>query len=374
MPKPSNLMADSHSLIVLAPHALRDWRDRPRRFLDPLPLPAHGRAIVGAWFQNDEELEQRYHRRQGTVRRMTAAFSLIMRHYSALNEARMIYCLDGMHYAVLLMLAHSGLFRAEGKIIRRPAFHDKAWQNLASRLRDAAPAFQVECITQEQFATASAHLGAHRVVYRQWKIDTDWFRPEPEVLHLRAVLPGNISRDESIVPPLLHRGLSITRIARLPHLAQHYAAEVADPRFELVTNASHHEYRDHLNAAPAVLLPIIPCDGSAGLTAAMEAIAAGIPVLANRSMGLTELFDACRYPVPMLNNLNPDAWARAYRRIEEQHESPEFAEELEAARQLLLQRHRILPDGEDWAHIFATAYSTELSSAVSETAGASSPA
>jgi hypothetical protein len=307
-------------------------------------MPFHSKALVGAWFENDEQLERDYHRRQrGTARRMADAFMLIARNYAALNRAHMIYCLDGMHYALLLQLSRAGLFRTQGKIIRRVAFHDTAWKNLATRLQNAAPAFQIECITHEQFDSASAHLGAHRVISRPWKI----------------VLPGNISRDESIVPSLLHRGISITRIARVPTLQQHYAAEIADPRFELVTNVSHREYLDYLHAAPAVLLPIIPCDGSAGLTAAMEAIAAGIPVLANRSMGLTELFAECRYPVPMLDNLDPDAWAHAYRQVEEQHESPDFIEELEASRKLLLKHHRILPSGDDWSQMFDAACAAE---------------
>lgn len=368
-----SLMDDSSSLVVLAPYALHEWGGRPRRFLDPSPMPRCGEAVVGAWFDNDEQLERDYHRRQrGTARRVAAALSLIVRSYSALKKARMIYCLDGMHYALLLQMAHSGLFRTDGKIIRRFAFHEKAWQNLARRLQDAPPAFQLECITHEQFASASSHLGAHRVILRPWKIDADWFQPAPDTLHLRTVLPGNISRDESLVPQLLHRGISITRIARLESLQKHYAAEIADPRFELVTNASHQAYRDHLLAAPVVLLPIIPCDNPAGLTAAMEAIAAGIPVLANRSMGLTELFAECRYPLPMLSSLDPDAWAHAYHQIEGQHDSPELVEQLETSRRLLLEHRSILPGGDDWAQLYTAACAAEISATLPLPATASS--
>ncbi len=366
-------MAEPSSLVVLAPYALRNWEGRPRRYLDAHPMPAGGKALVGAWFDNDEEVEREYHRkRNGLVRRMAAACGLVLRHYSTLRQARMIYCLDGMHYAMLLMLSQYGLFNAEGKIIRRKAFHDKVWQNLASRLRSAPAAFQLECITHEQFAASSEHLGPGRMILRPWKIDTDWFQPAPEVLHLRAMLPGNISRDESIVPPLLHQGLSITRIARLGHLAKHYAAEIADPRFELVTNASHQEYREHLHAATAVLLPILKCDNPAGLTAAMEAISAGIPLLVNRSMGLTELLAECRYPVPMLDNLDPAAWARAYHRIEEMRESPEFAEKLDAARRLLIQHRSVLPGGDDWAQIHTAACAAAPTAPVRQPESASS--
>ncbi|MGV3660147.1 MAG: hypothetical protein ACO1TE_08175 [Prosthecobacter sp.] len=349
-------MADASSLVVVTPYALREWADRPRRCFDPAPLPPGGTALVGAWFDDDEQVEREYHRRRsGPFRRMVAAVRLLIRGQAALRRARMIYCLDGMHYALLLMLSQNGWFPTEGKIIRRYVFHDKAWQNLSARLRTAAPAFQLELITHEQFASAAGHLGAGRVVFRPWKIDTAWFKPEPEALHLRALLPGNASRDESLVPPLLHRGISITRVGRLESLAARYAAEVADPRFELVTNASHREYLAHLHAAPAVLLPILPCDDSAGLTAAMEAMAAGIPILANRSTGLTELFAACQYPVPMVNGLDPDTWARAYHRLEEDFESPGFLNQLDVSRRLLIERHALLPPGQDWAHIFHTA-------------------
>lgn len=353
-------MAEPSQLVVLAPYALRDWSGRPRRFLDPSPMPFRGKALVGAWFDNDEQLERDYHRRQrGNARRILGALRLIVANWPALRSARMIYCLDGVHHALLLKLAQAGLFRVEGKTIRRLAFHDTAWKNIAGSLHGAPPAFQVECITREQFDSASRQLGAHRVISRPWKIDTGWFKPDPEAPRLRVVLPGNISRDESIVPPLLHQGISITRIARVPTLERHYAAEVADPRFELVMNASHVDYLGHLHAAPAVLLPIVPCDGSAGLTAAMEAIAAGIPVLANRSMGLTELFAECHYPVPMLDNLDPAAWARACHAVEARHGDPVFVEELAKSRRLLLKYHRILPAGDDWAQIFAAACPAE---------------
>ncbi|MBL9176986.1 MAG: hypothetical protein JNM65_02920 [Verrucomicrobiaceae bacterium] len=353
-------MVESSQLVVLAPYALRDWSGRPRRFLDPSPMPFRGKALVGAWFDNDEQLERDYHRRQrGNARRIIAAFRLVVANWNALRKARMIYCLDGIHYAFLLKLARTGLFPAAGKIIRRLAFHDSAWKNIAGSLQGAPTAFQIECITREQFDSASSQLGAHRVISRPWKIDTGWFKPDPDVPRLRVVLPGNISRDESIVPPLLHQGISITRIARVPALERHYAAEIADPRFDLVLNASHVEYLGHLRAAPAVLLPIVPCDGSAGLTAAMEAIAAGVPVIANRSMGLTELFAECHYPVPMLDKLDPAAWARACHKIEELHDDPVFTEELGKSRKLLLKHHRILPAGDDWARIFAAACGVE---------------
>ena len=325
-------------------------------------MPVQGKALIGAWFQNDEQLECEYHRKQcGALRRLSAALRLVRQNYAAIHRARMIYCLDGMHYTVLLLLSRCGLFRTKGKIIRRVAYHDAALQRLASSLQNAAPAFQVECITSEQYAVVSPRLGAHRVILRPWKIDTGWFQPADDVPKTRTLLPGNISRDESIVAPLLHAGFSITRIARIESLRPRFAEEIADPRFELVLNASHREYLEHLHAAPIVLLPIVPCDNPAGLTAAMEAISAGVPVLANHSMGLTELFSECHYPVPMLHNLDPKTWARACHQIEEQRDSSEFIAALENSRQMLLKRHSILPADEDWVQIFAEACTADSS-------------
>lgn len=368
-------MADSSQLVVLAPHALYDYSGRPRRFLDAVPMPSHGRALVGAWFQNDEQLECNYSRKQSSaLRRLGAAFRFVWKHYGTLRRARMIYCLNGMHYTVMLLLSRCGLFSTEGKIIRRVAYHDAALQRLASSLKNASPAFQIDCITSEQFATTARQLGAHRVILRPWKIDTGWFQPADDVPKTRILLPGNISRDESIVAPLLHGGLSITRMARIPSLLPRFADEIANPRFELVMNASHREYLEHLHAAPVVLLPIVPCDNPAGLTAAMEAISAGVPVLANHSMGLTELFSECRYPVPMLHNLDPDAWARACHLIEDQRDSPDFLAALEHSRQLLLKRHSILPAGEDWEQIFAEASIADSSISEAAFGAASSPA
>lgn len=349
-------MSETAQLIVAAPYALSERGGRPRRHLDPEPLPACARAVVGAWFKNDEELEREYHRKQrGTLQRMRAAMRLIVRNHAALRRARMIYCLDGMEYALLLLLARCGLFRTEGKVIRRVAFHDTAWQKLAPRLKNAAPAFQIECITREQLESATQELGEQRVVPRPWKIDAEWFLPAEDTPKTRAILPGNISRDESIVAPLLQRGLSITRIGRADALRERFETEMANPRFELVTNATHREYLAHLHSAPMVLLPIVPCDGSAGLTAAMEAISAGVPVLANRSMGLSELFSECRYPVRMLESLDPSEWAHACQQLDEERNSPEFLNDLENSRQIFLKHHSVLPAGEDWAQMLAEA-------------------
>ncbi|WP_395743754.1 glycosyltransferase [Prosthecobacter sp.] len=344
-------------LVVLAPHALRRLSGRPARYLDPLPMPACGRALIGATFEDDEELEREYIRRQtGALRRMRASLGLIFRNRGALRQADMIYCLDGMHYNLLLLLARAGLFRARGKIIRRLAFHDSILKTLAPLLKKAAGGFQIEFISHEQCARAAGQIAAERVVHRTWKIDCEWYHP-PAVVAAEgpALLTGNASRDDAMVDGLLQRGMRVTRIGRSDRLAARFAAHEANPNFRLITNASHVVYREVLQASSVVLLPILECDDPAGMTAALESMASGIPVIANRSMGLSELFAACEYPVAMMENRDPEAWAGAIREVQQKLKSPDFTAALGRAREFLLKHHHVLPGGEDWSEVHRAA-------------------
>jgi glycosyltransferase involved in cell wall biosynthesis len=120
------------------------------------------------------------------------------------------------------------------------------------------------------------------------------------------------------------------------------------PGFSLVVNAPHREYREHLHGAKAVLLPIEPCDEPAGLTAALEAVACGVPVLANRSMGICALFEVCDYPLPVVGDLSAEAWLRAVRDLESRKLDPTFQEGLRVSRDLLRKKHGMLPGTGDW--------------------------
>jgi glycosyltransferase involved in cell wall biosynthesis len=345
-------------LLVLAPHALRQLHDRPRRYLDALPLPRCGRALIGALYENDEQLEREYIQMQtGAFTRIRAALRLILRNYGALHRADMIYCLDGMHYNVLLFMARIGVFRARNKIIRRLAFHDSIIKTLAPLLKKAAPGFQIEFITHEQCSSASRHLATGRIIHRPWKIDGAWYQPPVSRSRAEgpALLPGNASRDEAMVDGLLHQGVKVTRVGRSDRLSQRFAAHSSDPNFRLLTNVSHLIYRDILQSSSVVLLPILPCDDPAGLTAALECIATGIPVIANRSMGLSELFAACDYPVPMMDERDPAAWAQAIQQTRQKLQSPEFITALDRSRVFLLKQHDILPGGEDWTEVYGAA-------------------
>lgn len=353
------MAAESPSpLVVLAPFGVRTWKDRPRRYLDIHPMPPEGHAVVDEWFESDDEVTKCFHLRpRGNMTRLLTALRLVWRNRRALREARFIYCLDGMHFSALLMLARFGLFKARGKTIRRYCFHDSAVRRLAPMLQRADAAFQIECITRQQCETGTRLLGEGRMVFRPWKIDTEWYQPDASPQKGACLLAGNACRDDAMVDGLLARGIAVTRAGRADALQRRFAAQNGNPLFKLALNTSHPDYLTLLRSSRAVLLPILPCDEPAGLTAAMEAIVCEVPILANRSMGIAELFQACRYPLPLIDSLDPDAWAVALRDLEAQKASTTFREAIAASRRHLLDQFAILPEGRDWLEMLAGASS-----------------
>ena len=352
------MSSSSQPLVVLAPYGVRTWKDRPRRYLDIQPMPDKGCAVVDEWFESDDEVTKHYHLRpRSNASRLVTAFRLIWKNRRAIRDARFIYCLDGMHFSVLLMLARVGLFKTAGKTIRRYCFHDSAVRRLAPMLKQAAPAFQLECITRQQVEKGASLLGEGRMVFRSWKIDTEWYQSDASPQNGACLLAGNACRDEALVDGLLALGIAVTRAGRADSLQRRFAAQIANPLFKLALNTSHPDYLRLLRSSRAVLLPILPCDEPAGLTAAMEAIVCEIPILANRSMGIAELFESCRYPLPLIDSLDPDAWSVALCYLEAQKTSTAFREALKASRQCLLVQHSILPEGRDWLEILAGASS-----------------
>ncbi len=339
-------------LLVISPHALRSWKDRPRRFLDPLPLPQSGTAAVSAWFDSDEDLVRLYFgRRQGRAETLIKCLRLLFQHRSQLRKASLIYCLDAASFATLIFLSRLGWIDCRGKAIRRYCFHDSTVEKLVPLVKRSHQAFQIEVITHQQLARANSLLGSERVVLREWKIDAEWYHPAHRPETKRLLLPGNASRDDSMVDSLLERGFPITRAGREHSLQKRFSAYQGRAGFSLSTNSSHLEYRDLLQNSSTVLLPILPCDDPAGLTAALEAILCRVPLLANRSMGLSELFQDCAYPVPMLDNLDADKWAQAASWLDQRRHSDEFKSALEASRQRIIQNRAILPDGGDWSRM-----------------------
>jgi glycosyltransferase involved in cell wall biosynthesis len=272
----------------------------------------------------------------------------LLRHLGALRRTQAIYCLDGAYFEGLMLLSRAPLLNVSEKTIRRYSFHDRLVEAIAPRLKRAHPAFQIEMITHSQVRSAREKLGHERVVLRPWKIDADWyrFRQQPPATGSFFLCPGNIHRAESLLPSLLDQDAS-WRLIR----ASRSARDVRHPRVEARVNTPHAEYLKLLQTTRCAWLPIEPCDEPAGLTAAMEAIATGTPLLANASLGITELFDECDYPLPPLADLNTDSWAGAIRRLESLLHSDDFLCALARSREKLISRRGILPDGADWGEI-----------------------
>lgn len=180
----------------------------------------------------------------------------------------------------------------------------------------------------------------------------EWFRPGSGGVGGQAegalLLAGNMHRGENLVEGLLNEGMRVTRSGRHSGLRRRHERSLSRDGFELVANARHEEYLERLRGASALLLPILACDEPAGLTAAMEALACGGPVLANESMGIAELFAECEYPVRLVGDLSAGAWSAAWRELGERRAESSFLLGLERAQEKMLERHRMLPGAGDW--------------------------
>ena len=345
-------MNQAPDFLVFSAFVVRDRGTPLRRFLDASPLPGGcaARHLAARTFENDEEMEDQFvTHRDGWLRRLARTAWFVVRHLDLARQARAIYCTDGACFQILMALARTPLFDPRGKTIRRYAFHDSSVQRMLPRQRCADPAFQIEMITREQVARASRLLGPDRVVLRPWKIDLDWYTPAAQRAGRAPplVCPGNALRHDQLLPPLLDLlpGREIIRASRTRRDIRH-------ERCELRVNSGHAEYLRLIQGASAILLPIQPCDEPAGLTAAMEAIATGTPVIANRSMGIAELFADCEHPVPLVDDLEPASWARAIASLDSTRDDPVFQARLRRSRELLAQSHAILPEGRDWVEVF----------------------
>ena len=338
-------------LLVLADCLVRSRAGGPRRFLDANEASAVGTVLSQQVFETDEELEHFFQHSPGKLRRAWNAARLLWRERAHLRAAERIYCLDHMAFNLLLMAARLGLFESRQKKVRRFTFRDRAMQHLLPLL-SPTPAFQVDLITREQAARWQDAAGGEHAGWLPWRLDMDWYQPAAPAPEGPLLLPGNAYRDDRLVRPLLQAGLRVTRAGRSAALREKLADCAAIPGFKLLINTPHLEYRETLRGASAVVLPILPCDEPAGLTAAMEAIACAVPLLANRSLGLDELLAECEYPLPMVANLEPAAWIAACQALQARLPDPHFRAQLERSRQLLQQQRAIRPSSGDWEALF----------------------
>ena len=338
---------------VLTTHAERTRILAPRRHLDGHELPNGSELLVGRWFEDDLEVQTAFHENvPGPIVRMMKEMRWLVSQRQKLRQLSQIYCLEGIHFNLLMILARTPVFRAKGKSIRRFAFRDRAIARLAPLLRRSNSGFQVDYITTEQVERARALAGEERVILHPWKVDVEWYRPSdgemPSDLDKSVLLPGNMFRCDALVEPRLKEGLSVCRVGRHGRLKERFAHVQEHQDFKLVINASHAKYLEILRATEAVLLPIEDCDEPAGLTAAMEALACGRPVLANRSMGIAELFRHCEYPIPLVDGLSADSWIRAITDLRRLAGEGGFHDRLLLSMIRLREKRGILPGAGDW--------------------------
>lgn len=308
---------------------------------------------VGRWFEDDLAVQTAFHEKvPGPIMRTFREMRWLVSQRRLLERATHLYCLEGIHFNLLMVLARTPAFRAKGKSIRRFAFRDRAMVRMAPLLRRSEPGFQVDYITLEQVERARSLVGEERVLLHPWKVDIEWYRAsdgETSVIGGGGVLlAGNMFRNEALVEPLLQNGVRICRMGRQGRLRERFGHLKGHDGFELVINAPHGRYRDILCHADAVLLPIEDCDEPAGLTAAMEALACERPVLANRSMGIGELFQQCDYPIPMVDGLTAEAWVGALANLECLSAETGFRDRIRASMLRLRESRGILPGAGDW--------------------------
>lgn len=347
------------SLVVLAPYYVKDIYSGPERFMTVPPLHngLNYTVVSATWFEDDRQLNENYYKRLNTRRRLYTTARLLLSNWHTLRAAKVIYCLEGVYFEALMLLARMRLFNTKGKHIIRHIFKSTTLDSMRVRLAKAPSAFSVEVITQDQLAQFSTQHTDGRIQLRHWAIDMEWY-------HSRAVespstttllIPGNAYRDEQMASGLLALSpdtITVVRAGRSESLHRQYAYLLKkNLPFKLYVNASHEKYRDILHHTTTVLLPILPCDEPAGLTAAMEAIACGIPMLANYSMGIAELHATTEYPIPLVPDLKPETWLKAINELRLELEKPSLQQALVHSRELLAAKHSLSPERRDWCQL-----------------------
>jgi glycosyltransferase involved in cell wall biosynthesis len=296
----------------------RGHRDRPRRFLDPSTCPPdwdlYPRALI--WRDSDEAVEatiQNIPGRQWGIWYLLSVINLL-RTLPELASADLILCGNTHYFWWLRILANPFPFLRR-HITSCFFFRGRSLQAKLPWLNTAPPNFHPYVISSEQKAELQRqHCGAGRLKVLRWPIDTDWFSPHAGSPTSRRYIfcPGTVHRDESLVASLIPLSpLPIIRAGRNFQLATYYAKwNQGNEKFELQMNLDHGSYLSLMQNATAVILPIEDCDEPAGFTAALEALAVGVPLIANASLGIDELFRAA-YGRPPLLDLDPQSWLDA---------------------------------------------------------------
>ena len=344
---------------LLADDAITDPTGRPVRYFDPFCFPPDTDLwlCIGKRDRTDEALEKRLGRIKNPRWRNYLAFVAaplnVLRHWGELRRARSVICQAPHYFWLLIALWRLGVFRVRDKTIQTVFFRQRGFQRKLAQFASAPPEFEAGFAVREQICALET-LGCPpgRLRYVPWKIDTGWFTPGVVGATATAdtpyvLCPGDIQRDETLIGQLIGTvPYKIIRVGRSPALRDIYAAHARDAaagRFELRVNVSHAEYRSLLREAALVVLPILPCDEPAGLTAALETLSCARPLLANDSPGVGPLLREVRLADhALVPGLDEDVWREAVIRVV-RNPPPDAVRQ--AARGLTVSAHSLLPAG-----------------------------
>jgi len=256
-----------------------------------------------SWLKNTEQ-KQRFFRMVGLLN--------VVRHYFRLRRTPVIYCGCPHYFWFLMLLNRLHLFPVRDRLVFNYCFRSNSFLSKAKWWNRAPDNFRIFFVSKDQVDQLKAQGVKHGSIgYLPCQVDTEWFRIGPPSRGGYLLVPGNIHRDEEFVLRLAKVSpLPIIRVGQMGRLKDLYRSSPVELRF----NLSHPDFLDLLQNATAVLLPIEPCDEPAGLTAAMEALACGIPLLANASLEIEPLLmhAAGIAPIPISD---PEAWVTAIRGI-----------------------------------------------------------
>jgi glycosyltransferase involved in cell wall biosynthesis len=340
-------------------HVLTDWavtaaHAGPIRYLDIDQAGADCKLVVLSLFSSldDVTIQKRTAWLKNTKARILFYRAVsavnILRHLPALRRAQFIWCQAPHYFWWLFLLSRIGLLPTSGKTIGGAFYRYDSFAKKIRLFQRAPAAFKpFFCLPEQVEALAAAGAPRERIGLLRVRIDTDWFQPISHPTKDYILCAGSIQRDEALILKLIGRTpLKIIRVGQLSFLRQFYGhIPPESDAFELQFNLSYRRYLSLLQNAALVILPIRPCDEPAGLTAASEALACGVPLLTNDSLGIAELLQKGygKAPIP---SLDPEDWLAAITESLSGHSYP--AEILRQAREYLVANHALLPDGPEW--------------------------
>ena len=354
-------------VVNLTDVSLESAAGRPRRIFDFEPLrtcfPAV-REITWLRAKNDVELDEKLDRmggpRQQRVLSYIGCLWSMFTHLGRLRRAAVIFCFTPHHFWWVALLWRCGLLpSARDKVVCGVFSKTSPLRQKQALLRKLPPGFHAYFMVRRQIDDLVAGgCPPERLKSFTWRIDANWYVPAPKRTPSEGgyiLCAGMAYRDEELVIKLVGRtGRKLIRAARTPHLQTIYrerlGAMADDPAvFEYRIMRDHRDYLPLLQNADLLLLPLREVsDEPAGLTTALEALACGVPLLANGAYGVTEVL-AGGYGLKPIPDNRPESWLAA---IDAALRRESITEEvLRRGRRFVEEHHHVSDDIEDWREI-----------------------